>query len=72
MAMPIDSGERGREREGGEKRQSVTSHTRAEQGPNLNPGMCPDWKSNLRRFDLWDDTQAAKPPQLWLSCSFLV
>ena len=31
-----------------------------------NPGMCPDWESNLRPFGLQASTQSTEPHQLML------
>ena len=41
----------------------VASHTPPAGDLAGNPGMCPDWESNQRRFDLQDSTQSTEPHQ---------
>ena len=38
--------------------------------PNCNPGMCPDWESNLQPFSLQDNAQPMEPHQSNQSPSF--
>ena len=46
-----------------EKHRSVASHMLPNQGPNCNPGLCPDRESNQRHFALRDDSQPTEPHQ---------
>ena len=58
-----------RERKGGKKRGRETSMcgclSTAHPTGDLahNPGMCPDWESNLRPFSLQAGTQSTEPHQ---------
>ena len=57
--------ERGREAEGeGEKYQCVVAfHVSLTGDLDLNPGMCPDWKSNLQPFGSQASAQSTEPHQ---------
>ena len=57
--------ERGREREReGEKQQCVlASHAPPTGDLARNPGMCPDWESDRRPFDLQASAQSTEPHQ---------
>ena len=57
--------ERGKkgEREGEKRQCVVASHTPRNGDLTCNPGMCPDWESNLQPFGLQASAQSTEPHQ---------
>ena len=57
--------ERGKkgEREGEKRQCVVASHTPHNGDLTCNPGMCPDWESNLQPFGLQASTQSTESHQ---------
>ena len=59
------------EREGEKHRRVVTSHAPHTGDLALNPGICPDWESNLQPFGPQAGTQSTEPHQPGQTSVFL-
>ena len=62
----------GRVKERGKHQCVVASHTPPTGDLAQNPGMCPDWESNLRPFGSWASAQSTEPHQPRQHCDFSV